>query len=90
MDIMGKPVLIFCHIIFIGAFILRNSFVLMRTKIASNTNDTDSKIAEDEQNSQTTNFFTYKYFEENQNNILDGLLTFYKIIGVVRLLISST
>jgi len=40
----------------------------MRTKIqhhtvctdffASNTNDTDSKIAKDEQNSQTTNFFT--------------------------------
>ena len=51
---------------------------------------THSKIAKDEQNSQTTNFFTYKYFEENQNNILDELLTFYKIIGVVRLLISST
>ena len=37
-------------------------------------NDTDSNIAEDEQNSQTTKFFTH--FGRNQDNILDVLLMF--------------
>ena len=38
--------------------------------------DTDSKIAKDKQNLRTTNFFNHIFLEENQNNILDGLLTF--------------
>jgi hypothetical protein len=45
---------------------------------------TYSKIAEDKQISLTTNIFTLAFFEENHNNILDGLLTFWRMIGVVQ------
>jgi hypothetical protein len=40
------------------------------------TNYTYYKIAEDEQNSLITKFFTHILLKENQSNILDGLLTF--------------
>ena len=45
-------------------------------------NDTDSNIVEDEQNSQTTKFFTH--FGRNQDNILDVLLMFWKMVGVIQ------
>ena len=38
-------------------------------------NDTDSKTAEDKQNSRITIFFMHIVLEENKNNTLDGLLT---------------
>jgi hypothetical protein len=46
--------------------------------------DTDSKIAENEQNSKTTKIFTKLFLEESQNNILDWLLTFLKMTGVAQ------
>ena len=47
-------------------------------------NDTDFEIAEHDQNSRTTTFFTHVFSEENQNNILDGLLALWKMSGVVQ------
>ena len=42
------------------------------------------QIAEGKQNSWTTKLSTYIFLEENQHNILDGLLAFWKMVRVVQ------
>ena len=78
-------------LIFTVVTILLHSFVLESTKqnriilhhivcfgffAPISNNDTESKIAKDKKNSRTTQMFTYTFFEEIQNNNVDGLRTF--------------
>lgn len=44
----------------------------------------DYKIAKDKEDSWTTKLFTHIFLEENKNNILDGMLALWKMIGVVQ------
>ena len=60
------------------------SLVFLHLYQVTLADDTDSKIAENEQNSKTTKIFTKLFLEESQNNILDWLLTFLKMTGVAQ------
>jgi hypothetical protein len=48
------------------------------------TNDIDSKIGEDKQNSQTAKFFTHIHLKDIQSSILGGWLMLRKMVGVVQ------
>jgi hypothetical protein len=48
------------------------------------TNDTDSKIGRDKQNSQTVKIFTHIHLNDIQSSILGGWLMLRKMVGVVQ------
>lgn len=48
------------------------------------TNDIDSKIGEDKQNSQTAKIFTHIHLKDIQSSILGGWLMLRKMVGVVQ------
>ena len=60
--------------------------VSLHLKQITFANDTDShvKIAKGKQNSWNTKIFTHLFMEENQSNILDGSLMFWKMIGAIQ------
>ena len=52
-------------------YITKSALVFLHLYQITLVDDTDSKIAENEQNSKTTKFFIKLFLEESQNNILD-------------------
>lgn len=48
------------------------------------TNDIDSKIGKDKQNSQTAKIFTHIHLKDIQSSILGGWLMLRKMVGVVQ------